>query len=162
MDERLLVTCTRGLLENWTGPVHGLVQMGVPARAVCTGDFDDRGRVYLWTDGGDASVRPDEVSLDLSRAECRDRVVRVLASRVPGCNRVGEPHVVQLPRGMSRLYFGAHGVALSVQWSSDPALSDWHVPALAALDPNDDTRLADASRLVDALALAAVWREVSR
>ena len=36
------------------------------------------------------------------------------------------------------------------------------VPALADIDPHDDTRLPDGSRLVDALALAIVAREVLR
>lgn len=86
------------------------------------------------------------LTLDLSRAECRDRVVRVLG----GTDWVYVPSVVgwrlwldrqPSDRGEGR-YYPASG------------------PALAGLDPTDDTRLPDGSRLVDALALAAVARHV--
>lgn len=74
MDERLLAPCTLALLEGWTGPVHDGEDWPMPA--VCIGHFTEAGLVFLWTDGGDRMARPSDLSLDLSLAECRDRVCR--------------------------------------------------------------------------------------
>lgn len=81
MDDRLLAPCTADLLSGWVGPVHGYVWDGIPVLAVCVGVIEDDGRVLLWSEAGDAKVRPSDLSLDLSLAECRDRVARALASR---------------------------------------------------------------------------------
>jgi len=170
VDERLLVTCTRALLEGWCGPVHGLVHNGVPVRAVSIGDFTGDGRAMLWTDVGDWLMFPGDLSLDLSRAECRDRVLRVLALAAMGararagtaapdwywCDDVDGTDVPEWTPSQG-------GDLLRWYLPTAPASDhEVHVPSLAVLNPNDDTRLPDGGRLVDALALAAVWREVSR
>ena len=76
MDERLLAPCTADLLRGWTGPVHGYLHLGIPTRAVSIGEITDSGKVRLWTQTGDDAVPPSDLSLDLSLAECRDRVDR--------------------------------------------------------------------------------------
>jgi hypothetical protein len=156
VDERLLVTCTRKLLEGWTGPVHGLVHNGVPVRAVSIGDFSGDGRAMLWTDVGDWLMFPGDLSLDLSRAECRDRVLRAAVQRV--ANDGAPRPYLQCPT------FSCCGPAwiLDTDSSSHTTPFKWYDSADLQIDPNDNTRLPDGSRLVDALALAAVWREVSR
>lgn len=141
---RLLLSATQALLEGWFGPVvvDGAEWMSLGG---CHGDEDGFFRVH---DGlvGLTYMEPERVFLDLSRAECRDRVVRVLGGTdwVYVASAVGwwlwldrQPS----DRGEGR-YYPASG------------------PALAGLDPNDDTRLPDGSRLVDALALAAVARHI--
>ncbi len=169
MDERLLVTCTRALLEGWCGPVHGLVFDGVPVRAVCIGDFDADGDVYLWTEVGDVEVPPGELSLDLSRAECRDRVVRALvATYRPARSACTAPDWYWCDDGNDAPpepeWTLNQGADLLRWYVPGPARSDHEVsvPALGAVDPGDGARLPDGSCLADALALAAVWREVSR
>ena len=103
------------------------------------------------------------VSLDTSRAEVRDRVARVLAGVVlrarGGLVDVCTAHVWEWSPAMEprRWLLSSNGGGRG--WEHFTPRS---VPALAALDPTADTRLADASRLVDALALAAVAREVIR
>ena len=169
MDERLLAPCARALLDGWTGPVHGYVHAGVPCRAICTGDTTDDGRILLSTEKGDALELPADLSLDLSLAECRDRVVRALVAtyrpKRSACTApdwfwsdggYDDPSVPEwtLSQGADLLRWYAPGAARIIHEVS--------VPALGALDPGDDARLPDGSRLVDALALAAVWREVSR
>lgn len=143
MDDRLLAPCTADLLRGWTGPVHGYVHRGIPTRAVSIGEFGG-GMVMLWAETGDAVVRPADLSLDLSLAECRDRVVRVVAQHLAN-------------DGAPRPYLRC----LDADSARQTAPAEWYDSADLRLDPNDDTRLPDGSRLVDALALAAVWREVS-
>lgn len=172
-DPRLLVQATPDLLEGWCGPVvvrdrttehHTVWQNG--------GWLDTFTR--RWRPLGDGNVH-----LDLSRAECRDRVARVLARVLGGtapngvtwsCNSYhrrkcwhlfchGAPMLDRDGSGRPRpvppsrpQHFGGQA------WPN----RGWylHVPALSALKNNDDTRLPDGSRLVDALALAEVWRAV--
>lgn len=171
-DERLLAPCTRALLEGWTGPVH-ITQIR-PAPAVCIGEFRADGLVHLWAETGDAVVRPESLSLDLSRTECRDRVARVLAGLLlRGIPPNGDGFSWRADFGGWQLrshnanWWAGFGADTSRWFGADegnrtgrhPSRS---VPTLRTLDPHDDTRLPDGSRLVEALALAAVWREVSR
>lgn len=81
MDSRLLVPATQALLEGWCGPVVWLpagATTGIPAT------WDGRVGVISYRHGGvvDAwdweTTTDDALLLDLSRAECRDRVARVL------------------------------------------------------------------------------------
>lgn len=154
MDSRLLVPASTALLDGWCGPVvlHRTRLVSV--------DVDDDGYALVWPQGQWISC--DVLFLNLSQAEARDRVARVLAARF------GVPT--------------AHGVMVRFEWESDdddqPSAnlniiglgaefsSHYWTPcgvrALAGIDPDDDTRLPDGSRLVDALALAAVAREVPR
>ncbi len=169
-DDRLLIPCTRALLEGWTGPVHGYVSGGLPTRAVCIGDFDANGDVYLWTEVGSDPVPPSSLSLDLSRAECRDRVARVLvATYRPARSACTAPDWYWCDDGddgpqAEPEWTLNQGADLLRWYVPGPARSDHEVsvPALGAVDPGDGARLPDGSRIVDALALAAVWREVSR
>lgn len=131
-DPRLLLPATRALLKGWCGP-------GVLDGRLVLVDGDNDSVVLL--DGASVMYNPahlpavfdedlGELTLDLSRAECWDRVCRVLQ--------------VDFHRGVPRSW-----------WFIDP-----YGRSLAGLDPDDDTRLPDGSRLVDALALAAVARHV--
>jgi hypothetical protein len=139
--ERLLITCTRPLLEGWTGPVHGYVHRGIPTLAVSIGDFTPEGLAILWTQMGDGYASPSSLSLDLSRAECRDRHDRIVTPMVESRSDIAEVRARAL-----RTLLTWHG--LDPDGDDDPPMAEVLLP--------------DGSRLVDALALAAVWREVSR
>lgn len=149
IDERLLIEATPELLEGWCGPVVFRWHHHGPKRAYMVswdGDlYDDCGPVE------DPDQYRDGLHFDLARAECRDRVARV------AWGRVAEPHCRRSPD--SGPYKGA---VVLIAWTYDGVLVE--CPTDQDLDPHDDTRLPDGSRLVDALALAAVWRsrEVSR
>jgi hypothetical protein len=176
-DPRLLIPATAALVEGWCGPVV----------------VNYRGRHYeasLWNGGvqtihgteGKARRKKGEpfwpgvesTFLDLSRAECRDRVVRCLA--------IATGHTV--PNGVTWScssyhrrrcwHLFAHLAPLTDRTGPVPDTRPAHfggkpwpnrgwyraVPALADLDPASDERLPDGSRLVDALALAVVARAV--
>lgn len=163
-DPRLLVPATRALLEGWCGPVvtSSMAGAGVSdGSAVLRVDSGERCRVVGWSYDW-YPLR--NVFLDLSRAECRDRVARVVL--------VSEGHP-SAPAwwyriGASDAAWALHPAGTCIQFMPSTGggrratYDGWGcpVPALADLDPNDDTRLPDGSRLVDALALAAVARHV--
>lgn len=117
-------------------------------------------RVYCSTEGdGDLhDLDNDEWRPSLDVSATRDRAARWLARRVglecgstaPEWRAAREPK----PRGWI-LAGGAWFV-----FGPGRSLIDLEVPALAELDPADNTLLPDGSRLVDALALAAVCRAV--
>jgi hypothetical protein len=132
-DTRLLIPATPELLEGWCGPVVVTWLQGWTETAAC---FE--GRIFICEGDWPVEDMPDygAVHLDLSRAEVRDRVARVVG---PG---VG---AMVLATGMLS---GAHRHRVIASRAPH-------------LDPTDDTRLPDGSRLVDALALAAVAREVT-
>jgi hypothetical protein len=149
----LLIPATRALLTGWRGPVV-VVDFESPFEAVCLDWPVSADAVILVSVSNTPTpfaVDIRHLRLDLSRAECRDRVAR--------CT-FGAPGIV-------RLFRAANGVAtlrgpLGIDFAcSDPfaalAFRVPHVPALAALDPSDDTRLADGSRRADAAALARCW-----
>lgn len=167
-DERLLLPATRALVEGWCGPVvvRGLspfhdgpaVLLGPREPSARAGDW----LVYLLHDVEEgcevASVSPDEIRLDLSRAECRDRVWRVVVAALG--SPVDRPEVTHDEDGLVILAGDLRDEQAQMYvWDRQgrPAgAARLHVPALADLDPDDDTRLPDGSRLVDALALALV------
>ena len=161
MDERLLVPATRALVDGWCGPVV------VDGRATVT--WWDNGASSVWvetTPDGDgywliAAIA--SAALDLSRAECRDRVARVVAglALAPRAGLVDSctAHTWEWAPAMDQRRWTLSGNGGGRGWEHFGLKS---VPALADLDPNDDTRLPDGSRLVDALALAAVARQVLR
>lgn len=161
-DPRLLLSATRALLEGWCGPG------GLDGRLVLV---DGDGELVVLLDGAwifynaaylpvvfDEDMRPmGELTLDLSRAECRDRVARVVAAgRWPmQVQSTALRWGTRIPEERAWVLGGAWVYTSCVE-EPDEVL----VPALADLDPTDDTRLPDGSRLVDALALAAVARHV--
>ena len=193
MDADLLlpVASCPGILDGWCGPVVVETVTGWREAAV-VGDYivlvTDRGRAFVEVAG--AAVEP-YIYIDLSRAECRDRVARLMAIRFdlpPGVAwltlRAGRredrwpvygkrddggivigcrPEVIPTHAVLStRPDTGRTSIVLG-GWQVPYKTRDFFeavVPALADLDPNDDTRLPDGSRRVDALALRAVAMEV--
>ena len=130
----LLLPATAALLDGWCGPVTVYA-----SEETCVVDG------CAWSLGGfwESLDAMGPMTLDLSRAECRDRVARHLTrdrdEPVPGPARL-------VWRGNTNdLHIGGVRVARSTD-----------VPALLDLDPEDDTRLPDGSRVVDALALRFV------
>lgn len=102
----------------------------------------------------------DTLYLDLSDAATRDRCLRWLAGRVGlevGC---GAPRWAPWPDQMASWELDS-----TITWDPMAPVEGREgkafrgCPALVDLDPTDDTRLPDGSRLVDALALAAVLRQ---
>lgn len=137
-----------------------------------TGQFEEVVYVVRWSGLG-ASDECDVVrmgalyrcvsglSIDLSDAATRDRCLRWLAGRMGlavGCGApMWEAHV---DHGWGPK--STDGWHLSTSMWEDGAEYDapaWLASALG-IDPRDDTRLPDGSRIVDALALAAVLRHV--
>jgi hypothetical protein len=116
-------------------------------------DDDEAALAEWWWD--------DRMSVSLADAVTRDRCLRWLAEReglVVGCGApMWESHVDH-----------GWGVKSTDGWHLSTSLWDdgagYDAPAWLAsalqVDPRDDTRLPDGSRLVDALALAAVLRQV--
>lgn len=152
IDERLLLQATPALLDGWCGPVE------VDGRETVV----DRGRVLDFADWEPAEDFIAGVWLDLSRAECRDRVARVVAAvlGVPLAER-GALWMHQ-GAGIWGLFCGSRSFLFKGKPDRrfSPNNPTW-VKNLDSLDPEDDTRLPDGSRLVDALALAIVAREVA-
>lgn len=161
-DPRLLLPATRELLEGWCGP--GLLDnepVLVDGDNGCVIRLDgtplDYDTSYLPV-VFDAYMRSrGTLRLDLSRAECRDRVARVVAAgRWPmQVQSTALRWGTRIPEERAWVLGGAWVYTSCVE-EPDEVL----VTALADLDPTDDTRLSDGSRLVDALALAAVARQV--
>lgn len=203
MGDPLHIRATAPLLEGWCGPVVAHDCDGDAHRCVSLGWSNNPHIPGAWVfDEADTdSFRENEdepgpqfvsdvhLLLDLSRAECRDRVCRVLAARfglLPGAAwltlREGRREAYWPVYSMRADNTPVYGTSVEVipthaVLSTQPRIGrtsasfgalpvpykhgeyfDGVVPALAALDPNDDARLPDGSRLVDALALAAVWR----
>lgn len=162
IDNELLIPATPELLEGWCGPIVVLDHEGwceVPMEAALYGL---RGfAVTCWCHlNGVPCERLDivdlaHVRLDLSRAEVRDRVARVIIRQSgPRLASQGGSNVLFCPNRPSSV---RGFTSVPHPDGSGPGV----IPALAALDPHDDTRLPDGSRRVDALALAAVWRAVA-
>ena len=180
----LLLEAPPALLDGWCGPV--VYRAGGRTPGVVVGTCEHKGtRVFrVWWEspahphGTGHPTHPSALLLDLSRAECRDRVARVVAAvmRLDTANgvqyllRSGEP---QDAPGFIEACGGRIFVTASLDegtmaspldpWlmaSSEPDEPWLTVPALATLDPNDNTRLPDGSRRVDALALLHVARTV--
>lgn len=152
----LLLKASPSMLEDWCGPV-----------ATTLGQ---------WTVALDGRVpssipwRPDSLHLDLSRPECRDHVKRLVARR-RWYHDLDESTLVWFCTPVSDT---APGDDRHHRWGMEsnrgamvyqPAWAPKHegnVPELRDLDPTNDTRLPDGSRLVDAQALLVVARKVLR
>ena len=134
MTDDLLLKATHELLDGWCGPVmwRGLL---VHCKGTVVGD-----EVWVCDHRGQFLVSLADLHLDLSRAECRDRVARVV--------RRHEPYGLTWLPGDGGVHWMVRAVSRS-EWLD-----------AAGLDPNDDTRLPDGSRLVDAQALLVVAKEV--
>ena len=159
----LLLKATPALLDGWCGPVvveiphhghAGSIALGADLVPLC---WDEVGCCDL--PDGYSSAAPHYLAL--SRAECRDRVARVVFGRVasPRCwraHRAGRPMGVAFRMTLGDVWYEG-GDWWDGGQGHDPAR---FCPALASLYPSDDTRLPDGSRLVDAQALLAVAREV--
>lgn len=151
----LSVAACPGLLADWCGPARD--DQG--REVMCTGAVERVG-----TENGLSAFVMDAntgvrwwaplatLSLDLSRAECRDRVARqTFDDPCPVCIAVDEDGVM--------LWHGGVPVAAADE-DSARMFAVPHVSALAALDPNDDRRLPGGSRWVDARALLLVAQHV--
>lgn len=167
MDSRLLVPATPALLEGWCGPVLAHVY-DKPEPCVLIGpsvlELDDGTEVMDYAlhvvDGETFDTAPvDDIALDLSRAECRDRVARVLAP--PGLGAIAPRLVCEVAHtgGIWLVFLDEEGGNVVLD---DEQPARWPWPVDLDRHPTDDTELPDGSRLVDALALAAVAREVLR
>ena len=171
MDADLLlpVAACPGILDGWCGPVWmGGWTVALAGTGIVRGIGDAAWGQCMDTGAYRTAPVPD-VHLDLSRAECRDRVDRYIIGRISGGDVGG-----------CRPEFTADEDGWAMLWCDlcDPArggMAVWdrqgygaghpgtpNVHALADLDPNDDTRLPDGSRRVDALALRAVAMEAGR
>lgn len=156
-DAPLLLQATEALLAGWCGPV---VWDGEEAML-----FDDG--YLVQRDGGKPypAGYPElpDLRLDLARATVRDRVARVVFG-TPSLPRCWRAHSAGYAKGVAfQMGRGEGGVWYEGGdwWDGGQGHSPKRFcPALAALDPHDDTRLPDGSSRVDALALLAVAREV--
>lgn len=151
-DPRLLVPATPALLDGWCGPVWW------SHRTIALAGVND-GELWglCWDTGAFRTVPIAEVHLDLSRAECRDRVARVLAP--PGLGAIAPRLVCEAAHtgGIWLVFLDEEGGSVML---GDDRPARWPWPVDLDRHPTDDTELPDGSRLVDALALAAVAREV--
>jgi hypothetical protein len=131
--------------------------------------------VYFPTSGLIELIQARALNLDAQWAECRYRAAVLLGtdddtvialSRYPfgeappsqgypfNVRFLPERRVAQEQERVispARIWLGRWYVAASTDWGTV-------VPELATIDANDNTRLEDGSRLVDAYAIAAVWR----
>ena len=146
MDDRFLVPATRALLEGWHGPI---VAQGCDAVLLGPGGLD--ANHWRIVHAGTSIVRAvpiSDLALDARRAEVRDRIARVLG---------GRPTATAPTIAVEAAHTGGLWLLLlagTVELCRHPWPDD--------LDPLGETRLPDGSRAVDALALAAVAREVLR
>lgn len=175
-DPRLLIPATPALLDGWCGPI--LTAHNGHALALAGADGYPGAEVYglCLETGAYRHASISEARLDLARAEVRDRVCRVLAERVncgpkPGpafsfwhdYNCRGRTYRLSRPAGIgSGDAGGAVFIAPGDEWIAFVPAHQvaCHIPALGALDPALPNLLPDGSRLRDALALAAVARQV--
>jgi hypothetical protein len=153
-----------GVLRGWTGAVIAETRVGLRHGVYC----DDVGRVWY---PDEVVAHHEEVTgedaahllLDLSRPEVADHVARWVAGRVglavgataPGWRRAGV---------RPRRWWLDSGVPFEAPGASRTGLrgASIVVPALADLDPADDTRTASGARVVDLAALVCVARHIRR
>lgn len=156
-DPRLLVQATPELLAGWRGPV---VLPGRDGFIVGEGLHS----IYVWSDGSVDRFLPLDLFVNLSRAECRDQMDRAIVA------------ALDMPPGMKPEFTADEdGWSMLVGDLRDPAVGEMAVwdrdgraagcckvdaPGLADIDPLDTVLLPDGSRLVDALARAAIWQAV--
>lgn len=98
----------------------------------------------------------ERVHVSLADSATRDRIERWDRLRDFVCAEAGQR---VLYRGVSER-LGSVEASFLLLDHRGPVTTWVRLPALAEIDPHDDTRLPDGSRLVDALALAAVCRAV--
>lgn len=157
-DPRLLVPATPALLKGWCGPVVYDGEQTVTYDGLVFRDVYGNGG--WWPVDGVLAVL-----LDISCAECRDRIVRVLGGAL------GMPTGIPLEFSADEDGWcliaadlrGPECVGAMAVWdrAGHPAgCCHRPVPELADIDPLEATRLPDGSHLADALALAAIAREV--
>lgn len=157
----LLLKATPELLAGWCGPgcwgdqpvvILGLAQgEKLGARIICPRAVAPK----------PISIKFSTLYLDLSRSEVRDRVARVVASMLYDDGPFIMAAVVPGTRVLAPYPHYGMATTTALDGSRWRALEEERFPDLdATLDPNDDTRLPDGSRLVDAQALLAVAREV--
>ena len=159
----LLLKASPRVLENWCGPA---VIRSIGLRTVTIG-----GRVPDHPDNCESTPWfPKGLHLDLSRPECRDHVKRLVARRrwyhdldestlVWFCNPVPDTAPGDDRHHRWGMQSNRGTMAYQPAWARK---HEGNVPALRELDPYDDTRLPDGSRLVDARALLVVARGVLR
>ncbi len=157
-DPRLLLLATAALLEGWFGPV--VLPDRVVHGVIVGHGWDDL--VYVWAGGSVEGYRALDLLLNLSRAEVRDRVARVVAGwrwrvDLDGGSVSWGHQPVEHERHRWTLESNRGVMEFRPSWARK---HEGNIPALADLDPSSDTRLPDGSRLVDALALGAVVRVV--
>lgn len=152
----LLIEATPELLDNWCGPVTVKWSDGTGRPDWETAVRDGQYAFIGWMNLDEIAKAGGAIYLDLRRTECRDRVARVLN----GGARPARLGFTKLDGG--RLDVGDRSWMPDCWDDGRCYFPEPGVPALADLVDHDDTRLSDGSRLVDALALAAVWREVTK
>lgn len=181
MDERMLIEAGPVLLANWTGSVladwgpldpecesprqHTVVSRG-PLSFPMLWDADDHGWIEL-----DGHHEEPVLYFDLHCVECRDRIRNCIAD--VELLRSGEGRRPPPPSSNGTRFFYNYDIeawqlstdeyAHAVQTYAPPpcaGTANVEIGGLESIDPHDDTRLPDKSRKADALALAAIAREV--
>ena len=131
--------------------------VGVWDGAVVWVDQATGGRIRVVVRAWERWTDLDRVHLDLTHRPTRLEVMARLGARA-GAD-VGEG--VLWFRMFARRTWMIDGVAgVSATWSCDDDGAASLLPALADLDPTDDTRLPDGARVVDVRALAIVCQHV--
>lgn len=166
----LRLPLTRNMVRGWCGPVLVKTRLlGWQEAAYLEMESGTGLLTYQDASVEDVDLDYAEICFDLTRAECRDRVVRLVAM----CVEPGASGPFVWGRWPLRSIGGARGSGMwairtssflervFVGWEA----SDWRrevqiVAGLAELDPSDQTTLSDGSFLVDALALAIIARHV--
>jgi hypothetical protein len=168
MSDPLLIPASPALLDGWVGPVLvddgsgdllPCVHLGVAHEWegwVALGELGTRpGQPVV-----DALQRPiSDVFLDLRRAEVRDRCARVVAPLV--FDDLDAEDVILSACGGPGQFAVSPMFGMGISICTVKVGDRWRGrEECDHLDPMDDTRLPDGSRRVDALALAAVVRQV--
>lgn len=153
-DLLLRASACPGILDGWVGPV---VLDGETLAVLLPGKPH---RVYLpephrCLEGQEeARALPRHLSLDLARDEAADRCARWLAWAVGLAVGATAPEWERTPRWRHLGEWSLGGYRFGHRSGNQRA------PALAALDPADDTRLPCGARRVDRLALRVVAEHV--
>ncbi len=146
-----------GILDGWCGSVLDELRPNLGRFAVLDG-------ILMYKLGAREDVTPDrlpELFLDFADAATRDRIERWgrLRTYLGGTS---EQRVMYLGVREGIGYPGAFFDLIDSRGSvSVVGVLTGHIPALGDLDPGNDSRLPDGSRLVDALGLAIVCRHLA-
>jgi len=154
-DLRIPLTALPGL------DATGLSAWAADERWLVAGDGGHKGVDLIGWGLSDVAPMPRAiVALDLADASTRDRVARWAARRVG--LEVGSTAPAWFHCGYSVWALAAHLVSRRFSPTRLPESApqvvgvNHQLPSLWSVDPTDDTRLPDGSRLVDAVALARV------